>query len=269
MKKWTTVFFSLILSVSFSVHAQSPAENIAGSIKKRTLIFAAPMWEGYTHKDGTGLYWELLKEVYEPLGFTLRLKNLPWNRSMKLMSKYRTVDGVPGEGLDSDYDNLTFSKYPLEPEYLALISNKGKVKDFDEKPSLTGLVVGMRKGYNLLPEGEKYGQFILKEFINMEKGMALLESGSIDVLVDELVEIEASAEKEGVDTSQFDISEFVTGDYYYMAYGDTHISQPLADIFNIRIEELAKQDRLTSLYEKWEIDIPAPLTELMKPADTL
>ncbi len=261
--KWLTTFLcAMSLSVSGLALAANLAEDIAATIKRKTLTFAAPMWDGYTHKDGSGLYWEILNEVYAPLGFKLRLKNLPWNRSMKLMTEYRAVDGVPGEGLNSDYENLTFSKYPLEPEYLAIAYQEGMVKSFDQWPDLTGKVVGMRKGYKLIPEGEKYGDFEVKEFINMKKGMALLEIGDIDVLVDELAEIAAVAEREEIDLEQFEVTEFVTGDYYYMVYGDGHMSRPLADIFNARIEALAKKGRLQALYDEWEVDMPEPLVGL-------
>ncbi len=261
--KWLTTFLcAMSLSVSGLALAANSAEDIAATIKRKTLTFAAPMWDGYTHKDGSGLYWEILEEVYAPLGFKLRLKNQPWNRSMKLMTEYRAVDGVPGEGLDSDYENLTFSKYPLEPEYLAIAYQEGTVKSFDQWPDLTGKVVGMRKGYNLIPEGDRYGDFEVKEFINLKKGMALLEIGDIDVLVDELAEIEAVAEKEEIELEQFEVAEFVTGDYYYMSYGDGHVSKPLADIFDVRIEVLAKQGRLQALYDEWNVDIPEPLMEL-------
>ncbi|MFU6517032.1 hypothetical protein ACM795_26225, partial [Pseudomonas aeruginosa] len=30
----------------------------------RKATFAAPAWEGYTNADGSGLYWDLLKQVY-------------------------------------------------------------------------------------------------------------------------------------------------------------------------------------------------------------
>lgn len=120
----------------------------------------------------------------------------------------------------------------------------------------------MRKGYKLIPEGEKYGDFEVKEFINMKKGMALLEIGDIDVLVDELAEIEAVAERKEIDLEQFEVTEFVTGDYYYMVYGDGHMSRPLADIFNARIEALAKKGRLQALYNEWGVDMPEPLAEL-------
>ena len=262
MKWWIPVFCTLMLSGMVSGSQATVAEDITSSIKRRTLTFAAPVWGGYTHEDGTGLYWEILQEVYEPLGFKLRLKNMPWNRSMKLMTDYRIIDGVPGEGLESDYENLTFSQYPLEPEYLALIYRKGQVGSFLESPNLTGKTVGWRKGYNLLPDSEKYGNFLLKEFFDLKKGMSLLQSGSIEVLVDELAEIEAIAEQEQIDLEQYEITEFVTGDYYYMAYGDTHISKSLADIFDARIVELARKGWLRQVYAKWEIDLPEPVKNL-------
>ncbi|MGI9273863.1 MAG: substrate-binding periplasmic protein [Endozoicomonas sp.] len=262
MKWWIPVLCTLMLTGTAFGSKDTVAEDITSSLKRRTLTFSAPVWDGYTHKDGTGLYWEILREVYEPLGFKLRLKNMPWNRGMKLMTDYRIIDGVPGEGLASDYENLTFSQYPLEPEYLAILYRKGQVDSFLESPDLTGKVVGWRKGYNLLTNSDSYGNYLLKEFFDLKKGMSMLQSGSLEVLVDELAEIEAIAEQEQIDLEQYEIAEFVTGDYYYMAYGDTHISKPLADIFDARIEELARKGWLQEVYAKWEIDLPEPVRAL-------
>ena len=261
MMRWFSLICAMLFCTTGFAAENSSAQDIAKSMKRKTLVFAAPAWEGYTNEDGTGLYWEIIKEVYEPLGFTVRLKNMPFNRSMKLMTNYRTVDGVPGEGIDSDYNGLTFADLPLEPEYLAIAYNKGKVAGFEEKPNLTGKVVGWRKGYNLLDDS--YGKFKVKEFFDLEKGIALLESGSIDVLVDELSEIDAVAEHEGVDLSKFETAEFVTGDYYFMVFGQTVASQPLADIYDLRIKEIALAGMLAPLYEEWEVDIPKPVQEII------
>ena len=60
--KWLTSFLlTTSLSVSGLALAANSAEDIAATIKRKTLTFSAPMWDGYTHKDGTGLYWEILK----------------------------------------------------------------------------------------------------------------------------------------------------------------------------------------------------------------
>ena len=258
MIRWISLLSIMLFSTAGFATEPLSAEEITKSLRRSSLVFAAPDWDGYTNTDGTGLYWEILKEVYEPLGFELRLQNMPFNRSMRLMTKYRTVDGVPGEKIDSEFQGLTYSDLPLEPEYLAIAYRKGSVPKFNEYPVLTGKRVGWRRGYNLLVD-KKYGEFDLREFNRVENGLALLEAGRIDVLVDELAEIEAAAEKEGVDLSQFQIDEFVTGGYYYMVFGDSVVSQPLSDIYNIRIKELAQAGKLIPLYNKWGIDVPTPV----------
>ncbi|WP_067519453.1 substrate-binding periplasmic protein [Endozoicomonas ascidiicola] len=261
--KWFSLFLGLFCFSAFASASETISPDAeAAKIKRKSLNFAAPVWAGYTYNNGTGLYWDLLKEVYEPLGFTLNFKSLPWNRSMKLMTEYRTVDGVPGEGLDSDYEHLVFSKYPLEPEYLALVYSPGVVASFERYPSLSGKVVGMRAGYNLVPEGERYGEFQLKEFTSLQKGMQLLKAGAIDVLVDEFSEIDTIAGENNISLDQFEVTEFETGDYYYMSFNDSPANKPLVTIFDARMETLAKEGVLEELYAHWMVDMPEPLVAL-------
>ena len=48
--KWLTSFLlAMSLSVSGLALAANSAEDIAATIKRKTLTFAAPMWDGYTH----------------------------------------------------------------------------------------------------------------------------------------------------------------------------------------------------------------------------
>ncbi|CAM3471580.1 substrate-binding periplasmic protein [Parendozoicomonas haliclonae] len=260
-RKWVGVVAALLFSGQVLAESEVSLQELNEGIRKRTLSFAAPMWEGYTHKDGTGLYWEILKEVYTPLGFKVRLQNMPFNRSMKMLTKLRKIEGVPGEGHNSDFSNITYSKYPLEPEYLAIAYRKGAVASFEKTPDLTGKTVGMRKGYALL-DNPVFGKFKVKEAVTLGTSLQHLVDKRVDVVVDELTELEASAEEKSIDLSQFEIAEFVTGEYYYMVYSDSPISQPLADIFDKRIEELLKSGWLDTVYEKWEVDMPEPIALL-------
>ena len=262
--KWFSLFLFLMSSVltGVAVATESVSEVEASKLKRKTLIFAAPMWEGYTNKNGTGLYWDILKAVYEPLGFSLQLKNISWNRSMKLMTEYRSVDGVPGEGRVTDYEHFVFGKYPLEPEYLAIAYRPGNVDSVDKWPNLVGKIVGMRSGYNLLSETDRYGEFQRYEFINLARGLKLLESGVIDVLVDEMSEIEIAAKTAKFDLSAFETMEFFTGNYRYMTFNDSPQNTPLVKIFDDRMEALAKQGELQKFYEVWGVDMPEPLIVL-------
>ncbi len=44
-------------------------------------MWCAMNGKGYTHRDGTGAYWEVVKAVYEPLGIKVKTIVMPWKRA--------------------------------------------------------------------------------------------------------------------------------------------------------------------------------------------
>ncbi len=38
-------------------------------------------WAGFTNKDGTSVYWEVVKAIYEPTGIRVKTKVMPWKRA--------------------------------------------------------------------------------------------------------------------------------------------------------------------------------------------
>ncbi|WP_211825347.1 substrate-binding periplasmic protein [Kistimonas asteriae] len=232
----------------------------ASEIKVSSATFAAPEWEGYTNKDGTGLYWEVLKAVYEPEGIRLRLKNMPWARAMKLVTKYRVLDGIVGEYRDTE-ENLLFPAAPIDVEYLAVIHRKDTDIDWQGRGTLTGKTVSWRRDYDLIPESDI--DFTLKEVVRPAKAMALLEIGDIDFFIDEYDEIENMLAAEGLDESEYVIEDLPPGKDVFTGFVNHAKSQQLIDIYNRRIKEMTGNGELEKIYLKWEVDMPSNLQALM------
>ncbi len=258
----TQYFLTFTFLSPISVFATEEIKTYVNSVDKRKLTFAAPSWEGLT-ENGNGVYWEIIKAVYEPLGFEVKLKNMSWNSAMKLMTEYSIVDGVPGETLESNYGELIYPKLPIENEYLAVLFRKGSVQAKDGIPDLSDKKVAMRKGYELIESGEEYGQFELREYGNVKRGIKKLLAGKVDVFVDELAEIEKVADELKIDLyeSDFEIIEFQTGEYYYLSFdGHSHKAsrnKSLAKVYDLRVLELNESGELDDIYERWDIDKPA------------
>ncbi len=113
----------------------------------RKATFAAPAWEGYTNADGSGLYWDLLKQVYAPYGLDVKFINMPWNRANKLMTAGSMVDGVPGE--IPGVEGKLYAQLPIDIEYHGVMH--AAKTPFSGRASLTGKRVGWRHSYNLIP----------------------------------------------------------------------------------------------------------------------
>lgn len=91
----------------------------------KTLTVAAAQWPGYTHADGSGLYFQILREALATEDIQLNIRTSNWkrakhmfhaNRADILICDYRSADPMrlwPRWHLDFDQPILLFSRQPL------------------------------------------------------------------------------------------------------------------------------------------------------------
>ena len=66
------------------------AQDVPGKV-----MLASEEWSDYTNKDGTGLAWDVLRQVFEPAGINLQTRSVPYTRSVGLAQRGE-VDGWVG-----------------------------------------------------------------------------------------------------------------------------------------------------------------------------
>ena len=216
-------------------------------IKRMSVV--APKWENYTNSNGSGLYWDIMKAIYEPIGVKVTVKNIPWNRAMKMVTRYRTYNAIVGEYRDSKED-LIFPTYPIDVEYMSVLSKKGTA-EFTDYSSLTGKNVGWIKDYEVISKSRR--NFTLKEFRNLEQGLKLLKSGAIDYLIEEGDEIEAAMEKHKLTTENYNLNELPEGTDVYVAFSVDNLSRELIEIYNERVYDLVLSGEMAAIYKKWDL----------------
>jgi len=70
------------------------AQEVPGKV-----MLASEEWSDYTNKDGTGLAWDVLRQVFEPAGINLQTRSVPYTRSVGLAQRGE-VDGWVGSYRD-------------------------------------------------------------------------------------------------------------------------------------------------------------------------
>ena len=244
---------SLILAVLLVCSAFASSEPLKSAQFKRQHIKAmsvvAPVWEGYTNKDGSGLYWDIFRAIYEPAGIKVATKNVPWNRAMKMVAKYHTYNAIVGEYRDSQ-EQVIFPIYPIDVEYMSALSKNKTGFKWQGLESLRGTTVGWIKDYDVIVKSKR--NFKLKEFRNIEQGVKMLNAGKIDFLIDEWDEIAAVIQKNKMKSEIYLINEMPEGTDVYAAFSIDNLSRELIAIYNERIPELMESGELSKIYEKWD-----------------
>lgn len=238
----------LTLFISFSVSADDSSFNFKrGQIK--TINVVAPLWEDYTNKDGTGMYWDIIRSIYSNEDIKLKPSTVPWNRAMKMVTKYQTYNAIVGEYLETE-ENLLFPKYPIDVEYLSVLSSNTTEKWVGIE-SLTGKRVGWVKDYDVIPSDQR--DFTLREYRTTEQGIDLLNEGKLDYIIDEWDELAVVLKGKNLSIENYHMNDMPEGTDVYVAFADSSVSKVLIEIYNEQVEAMVKSGKMQAIYEKWDL----------------
>ncbi len=228
----------------------------------KSVSIVAPVWEDYTNKDATGLYWDIVRAIYEPLGIKVKTKNVPWNRAMKMVTKYRTYNAIIGEYRDTE-ENVIFPIYPIDVEYMSVLHKTKEGISWQGPVDFKGKTVGWIKGYDVMPENKR--NFKLKEFRNINQGIKLLVAGKIDYLIDEWDEVASAMLENKITTQNYTMDEMPEGTDVFLAFSIDNLSRELIAIYNERVPELVESGKMAAIYKKWDLgEMPEMLLGLSK-----
>ncbi len=74
----------------------------------KEVLVVSECWIDLTNKDGSGLYFDIVRMVYELVGIKVKIKIFPYNRSSMMVKKKR-ADVWLGSYLDEE-DYAIYSK---------------------------------------------------------------------------------------------------------------------------------------------------------------
>ena len=219
----------LVILITFLISYSATAEEKAFEFKRgqiKTINVVAPMWEDYTNADGSGMYWDIIRSIYVNENIKLKTSTVPWNRAMKMVTKYQTYNAIVGEYRETE-ENLLFPKYPIDVEYLSVLSTK-ETGQWQGLASLAGKRVGWVKDYDVIPSEER--NFSLREYRTTEQGLDLLNEGKLDYIIDEWDEL--ALVLKGKDLSiQTDTLQYLYSQKKTFFYGETDIQTEDATMY--------------------------------------
>lgn len=239
--------FALTLGVVYVSSA------VASDIKEMTIV--CEEWEGYTNKDGTGVYWEVLKAVFEPVGIKVTTKVAPWKRAEHMVKK-KEVDAIAGDYYYKERDgkDYIYPQWHLSVEDdITVLFKKGAVEGWENTgvKALAGKKVAWIRGYD-------FDQSILKD-VGVEKqelsklgnGIKMLNADRMDAIVDYKATIIPEAKKAGVDLSNFTVSVAQQGNKLYVVFSNTDKAKTLIKVFDEQMGKLAQSGEIEAIYKKW------------------
>ncbi|MBN2468914.1 MAG: transporter substrate-binding domain-containing protein [Deltaproteobacteria bacterium] len=210
------------------------------------IIVASEEWEDATNKDGTGLYWDILRAVYEPLGIKLEYMIRSYNGAVNL-AKSRKVDAAVGSYIN-EVDDVLYPSHSFDQDVVAVVFKNGKCAQWQGRESLRGKTVAWIKGYSY----EEYLKVpvVKHEFSEREDILRALENDRIDFFMDAQADIEPLLENGSIDAARYRMETVMELDLYFI-FADNERGMKFKEIFDEQFPALAASGELQKLLEKW------------------
>jgi polar amino acid transport system substrate-binding protein len=238
MKK--SVFFTVIVllcPIFFPALAgNTPAE----------IILVSEEWANATNRDGTGLYWDIFRAVYEPVGIKTKFIIRSYKGSVSLVKKNK-IDAAVGI-YPEETKGALFSKYPFVKDYVLVLFKKNKLNQWNGQETLRNKKVGWIKGYSY----DDYLEVpvIKKEFNRRESILRRLDKDQLDFFMDTRNDVESVLSKGIIDVSRYTV-ETVLELERYLVFANNKKGQELKTIFDHRFPHLVKSGEIEKLFAKW------------------
>lgn len=242
--KTKTCLVRLLMAVWIML-AYLPALGYAQEFKDISIV--SEEWESATHPDGSGLYWDIIRLVYEPAGIKVNWSISSYARSVALVTQKRAdawVGAYLGEEQGVIYPALHFDADDVSALYI-----KNTDQPWQGEASLEGKNVAWIKGYGLHEYLE--AKFNSRELLNRDAVIELLSDGRLDYYIDARPEIQTHFGETLENDARFAV-ETIKKLNLYLGFANTAKGRKLAEIFDERFPELIESGELKPLFEKWE-----------------
>lgn len=218
----------------------------------RTVIGAGPAWEGFTRKDGVGLYHEILKEAFGLYDIRVEHIYAPSERAYELV-RQGEADFMLAN--DTEIRGLKPSTYPLYENKFHAFYRKNTVKQWKGARSLVGRQLVWRYGYYKpanFPPGIRY-----TELLTGEACLGMVVLGRADFYIDDILLMRQSIErtKTPFDMDSFEIRP-VGHRAYYPLFSTSERAKRVRSLYEKAMATLRRRGRLSAIFRKWGHALP-------------
>lgn len=258
MKRYTTLLTWLLCCLVTACLKTSATE-----LNDKTIKILTPSWKNWTNPDGSGFYFDLLREIYTDEGYTLKIDITSFIRSLAATEKGDSDITIGSLYIGSEEWDFFTPLYPVDTEDFVIICKKAL--SWHSQKELEGIRLMIPRGYEI-PEGVNFSY----KRINIEdelKGIKMLAADREKYLLGTRLFSNDNIKQIGHNTAQYQITT-VNKRYLYIAYTNNDRGKRLANIYDNKLPQLIKNGTLKKLYQKWHMP-HAPLLSLPEDLSSL
>lgn len=246
-------FWFGLASASALAHAQAPSPKPGTESTISSAIFVTDEWHELTRKDGTGMYFDLVRAVFERQGVKVEFRLLPYARAVQKV-KDLEADGWVASFLHEKGFPI-YPKYHFDKNEQVILFHKRKADVAVNITSLRNQRVAWLRDFGL-------DRFIkepmrVTELDTIESAFQMLERDRIDYFVGAKSDIQ-----DYIRTAKLDMSNFGTAYALhlglYMAFANNERGKKLSDMWDTEMETFHRSDSIKAIYKKYGYAYPFP-----------
>lgn len=219
------------------------AEN---SVKE--IHFVGSEIEDYANRDGSGLYFEEFKAVFEPHGIKLNIDIVPPKRATAMVNNNKA--DCMWDIFANEEKNLLYPRWPNDSDDISAIYLKSKGIDWQGVDTLAKHSLVQIRGYKLESQfKETLGK--MTEVSGEEQAIQMVTSGRVDIYIDSSFSINNVLEELKLDPANYEI-QYVKNNYLYFVCANNEKSKEIARIWDAEFPKLMKSGKIKAMFEKWE-----------------
>ena len=216
-------------------------------------------WKYFTQQDGSGYTFDVLRAIYQPLGYSLEIEFCHWRACVLAVMQGRgdLVAGISQADVQIS-DKLQRPDYPTHFERVAVAFKSKRFPNWQGTADLAGKRIVQHKGFGHEKNINEPVEVI--ESINNEQAWYLLQSDRADFFVDGLAVLERQAKQYDPNGTLFSIKEIYKSPNYF-GFGMDEKAQKLVAEFNEHYPKLYRQGVIPKLQKKWQLRWDIPLVK--------
>ncbi|OHE62894.1 MAG: hypothetical protein A2001_00380 [Treponema sp. GWC1_61_84] len=234
---------SLVLSCFvFLAVLVSPMAQTASQI-----TIASDTWASCTEKDGSGLYFDILRLVFGNSGASLDIRMVPFARSVQMLESGKADISVGN--YVGDIAKGLYPKLPIDYDDVTVLMRKERAFLYSGEKSLGGKKVAWITDYGY--DAHLASTVELTEVSDREGGISMLRSGRIDYYIENRASILDALREMKLDEDDF-VLDTIKYLKIYICFSDTEKGRRLRDTWDRKYAELIDSGKLKPLFAKWE-----------------
>ncbi|OGT56727.1 MAG: ABC transporter substrate-binding protein [Gammaproteobacteria bacterium RIFCSPHIGHO2_12_FULL_63_22] len=215
----------------------------------REIRLASEVWQGYSHADGSGLAWDILRQVFEPEGVELVIQSVPYTRSIGLVQRGE-ADAWVGSYRNEVDEGVFYPRWHYDADQISAL---GLIEQAVPTQATLGefRLVWVR-GYEYqryLPNLKHYREIQRRNGI-----LPMLDYGHADFYIDAQTEIDEVLEG-AADRARYRVTR-LTRLPMYLGFADNPRGRAFAQLYDRRMAQLVEQGSLRPLFERWRQPYP-------------